>query len=638
MRTLEQRDAQLLQRRRWIFLGCVFLSFMLAGFFAGRRDHSSTDVDESKSRTTWFSVSSKWLPFTRSTGPGVITEHPIPKLMADAEDKFRKLLEKQSKTLPEAVAEYKRRYRRDPPRGFDEWWQFAKDNNVKLVDEFDAIVEDLEPFWALSGEEMRRRAYQAGQLPSIDLVRIQDGEVIDVKIEKAFKDTERGHRSLGLRRLLEKIRRKLPNMDFPVNAKAEGRVLVPWAHQKYPNITLQDSSGGVTSMVGEFTPDWSDQGSVWDAYRRTCPPDTAARQLYSSYRNPNVDQPKALLGPSSGSRDRFFFAETVDDSFDFCQNPWAHYTQGHFFSDWRTIPVLYPVFSPAKARGFGDIRIPSHYYHGQNLRYTYGFDPKNREPKEIDDMEVPWDEKSDEIFWRGATTGGGNTPPGFSPSYQRHRFLRMAHEGSSANYTVIHASPSIPGNFISTTVPAKDLNNNIMDVAFVSAVGNYPGGVGELMRFHRFADSVPLGEHWSYKYLLDLDGMGYSGRFMALMASDSVPIKSTVYKEYFTDWLQPWLHYIPLSSSYSEIYNIHAYFSGPSASTIEIANATSPTTNDWRARKKEGDDQLRRIARAGKQWKKTIGRTADMEAYVYRLCLEYGRLWADDRDAMSFVL
>ncbi|KIJ64914.1 glycosyltransferase family 90 protein [Hydnomerulius pinastri MD-312] len=558
--------------------------------------------------------------------------------MAEAEDKFRKLLEKQSKTLPEAVAEYKRRYGRDPPRGFDDWWQFAKENNVKLVDEFDGITEDLEPFWTLSGVEMRRRAYQVGQLPSIDLVRIQDGEVIDVQIEKAYKDTERGHRSLGFRRLLEKYQHKLPNMDFPINAKAEGRVLVPWEHTKYPNLTLQDSSGGVTSMVGDFTPDWRGRGTVWDAYRRTCPPDTAARQLYSSYRNPNADRPKALLGPANPPSDTFSFSETVDDNLDFCQNPWAHYAQGHFFSDWRTIPVLYPVFSPAKARGFADIMIPSHYYHGQNKRYTYGWDAVNLEPKEIDDMEIPWDDKSEVIFWRGATTGGGNTPPGFSPSYQRHRFLRMAHESSSANYTIVHASPSNPGTFVSTTVPAKDLNNDIMDVAFVSAVGSYPGGDEALRQVHRFADAVPLGKHWSYKYLVDLDGMSYSGRFMAFMASDSATIKSTVYKEYFSDWLQPWLHYIPLSTSYSEIYNIHAYFSGPSKSTLEIANTTSPITDGGKARKREGDEQLRKIAHAGKQWKKTIGRTVDMEAYVYRLCLEYARLWADDRDAMSFVL
>jgi hypothetical protein len=81
-----------------------------------------------------------------------------------------------------------------------------------------------------------------------------------------------------------------------------------------------------------------------------------------------------------------------------------------------------------------------------------------------------------------------------------------------------------------------------MDAAFVKAVAanSYPGGLKALEADHRFADSVPLGRHWAYKYLIDLDGMSYSGRFMSFLASDSVPIKSTVYDEFFTDWIQPW--------------------------------------------------------------------------------------------------
>jgi len=36
---------------------------------------------------------------------------------------------------------------------------------------------------------------------------------------------------------------QLPDMDFPVNALAEGRVLVPWEHRMYSNITIQNSTG-----------------------------------------------------------------------------------------------------------------------------------------------------------------------------------------------------------------------------------------------------------------------------------------------------------------------------------------------------------------------------------------------------------
>ena len=54
----------------------------------------------------------------------------------------------------------------------------------------------------------------------------------------------------------------------------------------------------------------------------------------------------------------------------------------------------------------------------------------------------------------------------------------------------MHAPPLRPDT-ISTTAPAKDVNEDIMDVAFVSSVGSYTG---------------------------NLDRMSYSGRFVASMA------------------------------------------------------------------------------------------------------------------------
>lgn len=111
----------------------------------------------------------------------------------------------------------------------------------------------------------------------------------------------------------------------------------------------------------------------------------------------------------------------MDDKFDFCSQPWAHFNQGHFFSDWRTIHALYPMFSPAKGNGYSDILIPSHYYFQSTKRYTYGWDPAKQQIKDVDDMETPWEEKETDIFWRGATTGGGSNPPGYLAQYQRHR-------------------------------------------------------------------------------------------------------------------------------------------------------------------------------------------------------------------------
>lgn len=80
--------------------------------------------------------------------------------MADAAAKYHALLSRQSRSLSSAVAEYRRKYKRDPPKGFDDWYAFAKANKVKFIDEYDGMVEDLAPFWDLSGEEIRRRVLQ----------------------------------------------------------------------------------------------------------------------------------------------------------------------------------------------------------------------------------------------------------------------------------------------------------------------------------------------------------------------------------------------------------------------------------------------------------------------------------------------
>jgi hypothetical protein len=297
-------------------------------------------------------------------------------------------------------------------------------------------------------------------------------------------------------------------------------------------------------LGGPFRPDWGDDGNVWEAWRRTCTPQSPARRLFSSLRPPQSIQVKnhlSLKKVTPGSD--FNFAKTTSSSENYCDTPYAHYTQGHFFSDWRSIPALYPIFSPAKAKGFMDIRIPSHYYYGSTKRYTYGWDSVNLELKDVDPMEVPWEEKIDKIFWRGATTGGGNHPPGFASRYHRHRFLRMASDQSNQTKVITFADPpSSASHFVAAPVSVGTLNEEIMDAAFVKAVAanSYPGGLKALEADHRFADSVPLGRHWAYKYLIDLDGMSYSGRFMSFLASDSVPIKSTVYDEFFTDWIQPW--------------------------------------------------------------------------------------------------
>jgi len=214
----------------------------------------------------------------------------------------------------------------------------------------------------------------------------------------------------------------------------------------------------------------------------------------------------------------------------------------------------------------------------------------------------------------------------------------MTSAKTKSKRNIAFADPPSSSRYHSAEVSMDDLNEEIMDVAFVKAVdlNNYPGGYEGYVADHRFDDGALLGDHWRHKYLIDLDGMSYSGRFFAFLESDSAVIKSSVYQEFYSDWLQPWyvcsslplvihfhlltgdttttrLHYIPLSNSYQEIYNIHAFFSGATEATLRAANSTILELPLEDRRPTDGDRRLRRIARAGKQWRRTIGRKEDME-------------------------
>lgn len=73
------------------------------------------------------------------------------------------------------------------------------------------------------------------------------------------------------------------------------------------------------------------------------------------------------------------------------------------------------------------------------------------------------------------------------------------------------------------------------------------------------------------------------------------------------------LHYIPLSQSYQEIYNIHAYFSGASPAMLKAAHSESVPFSSPDRLASEEDKQLRQIADAGREWKQSVGRKVDME-------------------------
>jgi len=85
-------------------------------------------------------------------------EHPIYELMETAEDKWNNLLRSQSRNLPAATAEYKRRYGLNPPAGFDAWFDFCQKNGIKIVDNYDQMMKEILPHHALKPEVFLQRS------------------------------------------------------------------------------------------------------------------------------------------------------------------------------------------------------------------------------------------------------------------------------------------------------------------------------------------------------------------------------------------------------------------------------------------------------------------------------------------------
>ena len=79
-------------------------------------------------------------------------------------------------------------------------------------------------------------------MPAIDIVQVRNGTAAAVNIHPGSVQSDVSSRATGLRRMMEKFQHKLPDMDIPVNARAEGRILVPWEYRQYPNMTTQNSS------------------------------------------------------------------------------------------------------------------------------------------------------------------------------------------------------------------------------------------------------------------------------------------------------------------------------------------------------------------------------------------------------------
>lgn len=162
--------------------------------------------------------------------------HQIPALMEAGNQKWASMLAKQSQTLDGAVVEYRRRYKLDPPDGFDEWFHYAMSKNVKLVDEYDMLMDSLMPLRQLGPMELRRRTSLLNKSPvDTNAITIGAGGV-EGKL-KIMHNMGRRERTKGLLTMLEPVqlllaKRNWKQFDVVVNELAESRVVGGEWHTK----------------------------------------------------------------------------------------------------------------------------------------------------------------------------------------------------------------------------------------------------------------------------------------------------------------------------------------------------------------------------------------------------------------------
>ncbi|GAB7351202.1 hypothetical protein MBLNU459_g1642t1 [Dothideomycetes sp. NU459] len=520
--------------------------------------------------------------------------HPVDQLVRDAEAEFSAMMNRQSTTLEQAVDEYKRRYQIPPPPNFDKWFEFAKQKGVQLIDDYDTIYHSLLPFWALKPETIRARVKEAVGFDNNNLIAllIRGGQPSHVRGGQQWQQEA----TIGM---MKPFLEFLPDMDLAFNIHDEPRVVVPHdelsrlialAKNKYMPAAFanpsprnafsrrpRDVGKGLrieevkTTRFNVFA-----HQPTWIPSRLSCSPESAARAL---------DDGATLDNLTSYALSELGFIYNHTAFSDVCNSPSLATSHGFFDrpNAFNVVHELFPIFSQSKMSSFQDIVYPSPWYWYGKVAYE-------------GEKDLDWTVKENKLWWVGSTTGGFSRDGGWRRQH-RQQLVRKLNALDTAKI-MANKDASAP-DWQVKSVQRQDYKD-IIDVHF-SHVGQCdPGDCDAQREFFTIVPPADQQSAWSYKYLLDMDGNAFSGRFYAFLKSKSLVFKMAVFREWHEEWLKPWVHYIPLSLRGDDALEAVRYFSGED----------------------EGRAQALRIALQGRDWAGKVLRNEDFEVWFFRLMLE----------------
>lgn len=552
------------------------------------------------------------------------SKHPIDQLINHANQDFATVRSRQSRTEVAAVKEYRRRYGIPPPPNFDKWFSFAQGRGAQLIDEYDTIHDSLTPFWALEPVSVRERVREAiGRSPENGLIALMIRRGKAAKIEGGAE----WQRDVTLKMIKDFVQ-YLPDMDLAFNIHDEPRVVVPHDDlsrmvqfakdvampasfaNKQPRNSFSSkpkdvNDGGTvqayaTTRFNEFA-----HQQVWIPASLSCPPYSAAKD----YR----DDPRDNTAPYAFGELGFVYNQTAFS--DICLTPSLRTNHGFFErpNAFKVTHELVPIFSQSKMSSFNDILYPSPwYYYGK----TVTDQPASTHPLQYDEnLDMNWEYKETSFWWRGSTTGGYSRRGGWHNQH-RQRFTQniMGLDPAYKKIKVVENNgwgdvPDLRAKFVSRDKYAK-----LFDIRFTSVGQCDEEDCKAQINYFKTAPAVNSQDAWKYKYLLDIDGNAFSGRFYAFLRSHSLVFKMAVFREWHQEWLWPWVHYVPLSLKGDDYAESVRYF----------------------AEDQTGLVQGPMLAEQGREWAGKALRNEDLEVWFFRLLLEYGRVVDDARDKIGY--
>lgn len=510
---------------------------------------------------------------SKTKGSGYSFQHPILLLHQEALAKFSDMERKQSKTLAKAVTEYKRRYGRGPPLGFDKWFAFAIENSIPLLDQYDSITKYFEPFWQVPPAVLRK---------TVDDVLSNDREAV-----KLWKFEVQNHESSfdsppyqqeQLSELLQPVMHLLPNFTAAFNMLDEPRVVIPYGQTGHPDQVRHHADVEIEPVLFSSLP----QQKNFDQITLPCHPNSPAKSHLV-----NLQTNSSQLG----------FISNRTTSQDICNFPGSAVNTHGFFStpsSFRMTQRFVPIFSTCKMSTFSDIVFPSSYYFGHSIA-EYN-----------ETLDSPWAEKKDILYWHGSATGGEFHDESWKTGH-RQRFVNFTNFPGQPVALLNKSSPTASWEPYHATISELSPHLNISFSAYLQCEPVTCSA--QESAFGLAPKDSPSSSH-AYKLLYNLDGNSFSGRFYRMLKSNSLLLHQALFQEWHDDRLVPWVHYVPISRDMSELGEVVR----------------------WLLEDEEGKRVAEEMAGRGREWARRSLRAVDMSAAYGRAFLEYARVMSDGRE------